>query len=81
MFKSLIYLFLGFNRFLIKMFIEILKFDGRSVEEYLFKNFNNPLDDRIIIKINNNWEINGTTKKIIKDIEEILERKTSYGNF
>lgn len=81
MFKSLVYLFLGFNRFLIKIFIEIFKFDGRNIEEYLFKNFNNPWDDRIIIKINNNWEINGTTKKIIKDIEEILERKISYGNF
>lgn len=63
MFKSLIYLFLGFNRFIIKIFIEVFKFNNKSIEEHLFRNFNNPWDDRIIIKINNNWEINGSTQK------------------
>lgn len=81
MLKSLIYLFLGFNRFIIKIFIELFKFNNKNIEEYLFRNFNNPWDDRIIIKINNNWEINGSTQKIIKDIEGILERKISHGNF
>jgi hypothetical protein len=53
MIKSLIYIILGLNRFIIKIFIEILKFNSKNIEEYLFRNFKNPSDDRIIIKINN----------------------------
>ena len=80
-FKSLVYIILGLNKFIIKIFIEIFKFDSKSIEEYLFRTFKNPSDDRIIVKINNKWEINGSTQKIIKKIEELLERKMSHQNF
>jgi hypothetical protein len=53
MLKSLIYIILGVNRFLVKIFIEIFKFNNKSIEEYLFRTFKSPLDDRIIVKINN----------------------------
>jgi hypothetical protein len=53
--KSLVYIILGINRFIVKIFIEILKFNSKSIEEYLFRNFKNPSDNRIIIKINNKW--------------------------
>jgi hypothetical protein len=44
---------LGLNRFIVKIFIEILKFNSKNIEEYLFRNFKNPSDDRIIVKIDN----------------------------
>ena len=81
MLKSLIYIILGLNRFLVKIFVEIFKFNNKSIEEYLFRTFKNPSDDRIIIKINNKWQINGATQKIIRKIEECLERKISHQNF
>ena len=79
--KSLIYIILGVNRFIVKIFIEILKFNSKSIEEYLFRNFKNPSDNRIIIKINNKWQLNGSTQKIIGKIQIYLERKVSHQNF
>lgn len=81
MLKSLIYIILGLNRFLVKIFIEIFKFNSKSIEEYLFRTFKSPSDDRIIVKINNKWQINGSTQKIIGKIETYLERKISHQNF
>jgi len=81
MLKSFIYIILGLNRFIVKIFIEILKFNSKNIEEYLFRNFKNPSDDRIIVKIDNKWQINGATQKIIKKIEECLEKKISHQNF
>lgn len=57
--KSLLLVLIGLNRLLIKITINVLRYNDKKLEEYLLKNFIKSEDDRMLIKINNEWDLNG----------------------
>lgn len=78
--EKIFYLLVGLSKFFITILSIITKYKNKSIQEYLFSTFCNPWDeisDRLIIRINNKWEINGIRKRIHQKIKEELYYKTS----
>jgi hypothetical protein len=57
---------------LFSLVLEIIKYDEKCLDNYLFKICQNPLDDRIIMRINGVWIINGTNKKIVNQVYQYI---------
>lgn len=79
--KNIFFIILGINRLLINFLYIVLKNDWNSLKIYIYNKTVNPVDSRIIMKINERWEINGTKEKIISFIELNLQNKISRSNF
>lgn len=81
-FFSVFFWYVGVSKLLFRLLIKILKINQNSIEDYLFFLFSRPNDDRLIIKINNEWQVNGkTATKVFNEIEEILRNKISYSQW
>ena len=76
--KYFFYFYFEISRIFIKILTEIIKYDDKKkIENYLFKKFSNPIDDRIIIKIDGDWTINGSVELICYKIKcNLLSKNT-----
>ena len=62
-FIKIFFLYLGISRLMLKIILHILKINKtKNLENYLFSIFLKPIDNRIIVKINNKWKINSGLK-------------------
>jgi len=60
---------------MIKLIYETIKWKNKSLEDYLYEKSYNYLDDRLIIRINREWKVNGFIDNTLKSIEIILKNK------
>jgi len=76
--KHFFYFYFEISRIFIKILIEVIKYDDKkNIENYLFKKFANPIDDRVIIKIDEDWLLNGTVDLICYKIKcNLLNKNT-----
>jgi hypothetical protein len=76
--KYFFYFYFEISRIFVKILTEIVKYDNKkSIENYLFKKFSNPIDDRVIIKIGEDWLINGSIDLICYKIKcNLLNKNT-----
>lgn len=75
--KSIFFWYIGISRLSLLLILKIVKYKEESITDYLLKIFGNPIDDRLIIKINNKWEVNGNEKKMWNSISSVLENRVS----
>ena len=62
--KMIFFYYMGINRLLFKMIKEVILYKEENLNSYLFKIIQNPFEDRIIIKIDGVWKVNGKEKEI-----------------
>lgn len=80
LFKSLILILFGISKFMIQLWYNIFNYKEESIELYLTKKFLNPIDDRLIIRINNEWKINGKNEKILEKWKNYLWSTRNYSH-
>lgn len=78
--KSIFFWYVGISRLMLLLALKIIKYDEKGLENYLVKLFIKPMDDRLILKINNKWEINGKWELFWKTTNEKLLGLTSESN-
>jgi hypothetical protein len=64
----IVYMYFGMSRLLLNLMLEIIKYDKKCLEDYLFGICQNPSDDRIIMRIDGVWVINGANKRIVDEV-------------
>lgn len=74
-FLNIFIIFSGVSRLMIKLIYETIKWKNKSLEDYLYEKSYNYLDDRLIIRINREWKVNGFIDNTLKSIEIILKNK------
>ena len=68
----IVYVYFGVSKLLLKLILEIIKYDQKCMDHYLFRICQNPLDDRIIMRINGIWVVNGHNKKIVDQVYQYI---------
>jgi hypothetical protein len=56
------------SRLLLNLILEIIRYDKKCLEDYLFGICQNPSDDRIIMRIDGVWVVNGANKRIVDEV-------------
>ncbi len=64
---------MGINKLIIKIIIQILYNKDKSLIDYLFEKSINRFDDRMIVRIDGQWLINGFSNELGKKIERYLK--------
>ena len=76
--KIIFYFFIGINKTFINITKEILNYEKKEkIEDFLFIKFINIIDDRLIIKINGEWVINGFINETTNKIKNVLLLKNN----
>jgi hypothetical protein len=73
--KRLIFLYFDISYFLFKLIKEVFNNKENDLEMYLFSKFSNPIDDRMIIRFEEKWLINGTINEITQKTVNWLKNK------
>lgn len=66
---------------MVKLILQIFKINKeKSIEKYLFKYICNPTDNRIIVRIDNKWKINGGWEVFKKSLDKLITLKFNYSD-
>lgn len=75
--RSLFFWYIGVSRLAILLIYKVIKYKDNRFENYLLHVFARPFDDRIIIRMNQKWEVNGGVELFWKKITYTLDTKIS----
>lgn len=64
----IIYIYFGISKLMLNLILEIIKYDKKCMEDYLFGICQNSSDDRIIMRIDGVWIVNGANKRIVDEV-------------
>ncbi len=76
-FYLLLWYYIDLSRNFIKISLEIVKYKEKNIEEFLFLKFSNVLDDRLIIKLEDKWIVNGFVTETSNKAKLILLKKNN----
>ena len=76
--KIIFYFFIGINKTFINITKEILNYKKKEkIEDFLFRKSINIIDDRLILKINGEWVINGFINETTHKVKNVLLSKNN----
>lgn len=79
--KKLFFLYFGISYFMFKLILQIFKINKeKSIEKYLYNYTYNPLENRMIVRINNKWKTNGGWEVFKKSLNQLLTLNFKYEN-